>query len=55
MSKTVAVVDYGMGNRRSVSQAVAHVAQGSGLEVVITQRPEQVRAAGTIPSTKGSL
>ena len=43
-----AVVDYGMGNLRSVSQAVAHVAQGSGLEVVITQRPEQVRAAERI-------
>ena len=26
MSETVAVVDYGMGNLRSVSQAVAHAA-----------------------------
>ncbi|WP_157266072.1 imidazole glycerol phosphate synthase subunit HisH [Azohydromonas aeria] len=43
--RTVAVVDYGMGNLRSVSQAVLHVAQGSGLEVVITSRPEDVRAA----------
>ncbi|HSV80912.1 MAG TPA: imidazole glycerol phosphate synthase subunit HisH [Ramlibacter sp.] len=42
---TVAVVDYGMGNLRSVSQAVQHVAQGSGLEAVITSRPEDVRAA----------
>ena len=42
---TVAVVDYGMGNLRSVSQAVLHVAQESGLEVVITSRPEEVRAA----------
>jgi glutamine amidotransferase len=39
------VVDYGMGNLRSVSQAVLHVAQGSGLEAVITSRPEDVRAA----------
>ncbi|HWH81386.1 MAG TPA: imidazole glycerol phosphate synthase subunit HisH, partial [Burkholderiaceae bacterium] len=31
MSRTVAVVDYGMGNLRSVSQAVMHVAQGSGV------------------------
>ena len=45
MTRTVAVVDYGMGNLRSVSQAVLHVAQGSGVEVVITQRPEDVFAA----------
>ena len=43
--KTVAVVDYGMGNLRSVSQAVEHVARGSGLEVRITRRPDEVRAA----------
>ncbi|MDP1899746.1 MAG: imidazole glycerol phosphate synthase subunit HisH [Rubrivivax sp.] len=41
----VAVVDYGMGNLRSVSQAVLHVAAGSGLEVVVTRRPEEVMAA----------
>lgn len=40
--KTVAVVDYGMGNLRSVSQAVLHVAEGSGFEVVITSKPEEV-------------
>ena len=45
MARTVAVVDYGMGNLRSVSQAVMHVAGGSGLEVIVTQRPEEVRAA----------
>jgi len=45
MSRTVAVVDYGMGNLRSVSQAVMHVAAGSGIEVVVTQRPEAVMAA----------
>ena len=43
--KTVAVVDYGMGNLRSVSQAVRHVAQGSGFEVLVTARPEDVRQA----------
>ena len=43
--KTVAVVDYGMGNLRSVSQAVMHVAAGSGFEAVVTSRPEEVRAA----------
>jgi imidazole glycerol-phosphate synthase subunit HisH len=43
--KTVAVVDYGMGNLRSVSQAVMHVADGSGFEVIVTNQPEQVYAA----------
>ena len=40
--KTVAVVDYGSGNLRSVSQAVEHVAQGSGYDVVVTSRPQDV-------------
>jgi glutamine amidotransferase len=48
MKKTVAVVDYGMGNLRSVSQAVQHVAQGSGYEVVVTARPQDVRDAQRI-------
>jgi glutamine amidotransferase len=43
--KTVAVVDYGMGNLRSVSQAVQHAARETGFEVLITARPEDVRAA----------
>ena len=42
---TVAVVDYGMGNLRSVSQAVMHVAAGTGLQVIVTQRPDEVFAA----------
>jgi imidazole glycerol-phosphate synthase subunit HisH len=46
--KTVAVVDYGMGNLRSVAQAVLHVAQGSGFDVLVTSRPEEVRAADRI-------
>jgi imidazole glycerol-phosphate synthase subunit HisH len=45
MARTVAVVDYGMGNLRSVSQAVLHVAAGTGLEVVITANPDEVFAA----------
>ena len=44
-SKTVAVVDYGMGNLRSVSQAVLAAADGSGWNVVVTSQPEQVRSA----------
>jgi glutamine amidotransferase len=34
-----------MGNLRSVSQAVMHVAEGSALSVVVTSDPEAVRAA----------
>jgi glutamine amidotransferase len=44
----VAVVDYGMGNLRSVSQAVLHVAAGSGVEVVVTRDPQQVLAADRV-------
>ncbi len=36
------MVDYGSGNLRSVSQAVQHVAQGSGYEVVVTSRAQDV-------------
>ena len=43
--KTVAVVDYGSGNLRSVSQAVEHVALGSGYNVVVTARPQDVMDA----------
>jgi imidazole glycerol-phosphate synthase subunit HisH len=48
MTKTVAVVDYGMGNLRSVSNAVKEAAKGTGFEVIITQRPDDVRAAQRI-------
>ena len=41
----VAVVDYGMGNLRSVSQAVRAAAADSGFEVLVTNQPDQVRAA----------
>ncbi len=44
-AKTVAVVDYGMGNLRSVSQAVQAAAHGTGWTVCVTARPEEVRAA----------
>ena len=45
MTQTVAVVDYGMGNLRSVSQAVMHVAKGSGVDVIVTSKPQEVFAA----------
>jgi glutamine amidotransferase len=44
-AKTIAVVDYGMGNLRSVAQAMQHVAVGSGLEVVVTARAEDIMNA----------
>ncbi|MBL0919417.1 MAG: imidazole glycerol phosphate synthase subunit HisH [Hydrogenophaga sp.] len=44
-ARTVAVVDYESGNLRSVSQAVLHAARGSGVEVIVTQRAEDVMAA----------
>ncbi len=49
-ARTVAVVDYGMGNLRSVAQAVAHVARESAsaheeIAVVVTSDPDAVRAA----------
>ena len=47
-TRTVAVVDYGMGNLRSVSQAVSAAATGSDFQVVVTADPEQVRAAERI-------
>ena len=41
-SQTVAVVDYGSGNLRSVSQAVVHVAQASGHNVIVSSRAQDV-------------
>lgn len=48
MKPTIAVVDYGMGNLRSVSQAVKHAAQASNVDVIVTSRPEEVFAAERI-------
>ena len=44
MARTIAVVDYGMGNLRSVSQAVRHVA-GAEDNVVVTDNPQVVADA----------
>jgi glutamine amidotransferase len=44
-AKKVAVVDYGMGNLRSVTQAVTHVAADTGIEVVWARQPQQVLEA----------
>ncbi|MDM0045420.1 imidazole glycerol phosphate synthase subunit HisH [Variovorax dokdonensis] len=45
MADTVAVVDYGMGNLRSVSQAVMHAADRAGVQVFVTSDPQVVRDA----------
>ncbi len=45
MTKKVAVVDYGMGNLRSVTQAVMHVASDAGVDVVWARTPQEVMAA----------
>jgi len=50
VKRTVAVVDYGMGNLRSVAQAVAHAAReasksGDAFEVFVSSRPDEVAAA----------
>jgi imidazole glycerol-phosphate synthase subunit HisH len=48
VTHTVAVVDYGMGNLRSVSQAVMHVAKGSGMDVIVTSKPQEVLGADRV-------
>ena len=43
---TIAIVDYGMGNLRSVSKALEHVAPGA--HIVVTDNPEVVRKADRV-------
>jgi glutamine amidotransferase len=45
VNETVAVVDYGMGNLRSVAQAVMHAATDTHVSVVVTSQPQAVRDA----------
>src|SRR5690242_4321857 len=42
----IAVVDYGMGNLRSVSKALEHVAPDKS--VLVTSDPDQIAAAGRV-------
>ena len=46
MSNTIAVIDYGMGNLRSVSKALEHVAPDA--QVQVTSDPEVVRRAARV-------
>jgi len=47
MSQTIVVIDYGLGNLRSVSKAVEHVAD-AGDRVLVTDSPEAVRSADRV-------
>jgi len=47
MSKSIAVIDYGMGNLRSVSKAIEHVAD-SGDVVHVTDNPELILNADRV-------
>jgi imidazole glycerol-phosphate synthase subunit HisH len=48
VTKTVLVLDYGMGSLKSVAQAVIAAAQGSGVDVVVGCDPAQVQAADRV-------
>ncbi len=48
----IAVLDYGMGNRRSVEKALEHV----GARAIVTREPSELRAAaGLIVPRRGSV
>ena len=46
MAQRISIVDYGMGNLRSVQKALAHVAPGAAVE--ITSDPERIRSADRV-------
>lgn len=48
MKNTVAIVDYGMGNLRSVWQAVQAAAADSSVQVQVTHDPAVVHAASRV-------
>jgi glutamine amidotransferase len=48
VTKTVLVLDYGMGNLRSVAQAVQAASADTGVSVVVGHSPQQVRDANRI-------
>ncbi|MEW8014124.1 MAG: imidazole glycerol phosphate synthase subunit HisH [Candidatus Sedimenticola endophacoides] len=47
MSRTIAVIDYGMGNLRSVAKAIEHVA-GPGDRVLVTDQPQRILSADRV-------
>ncbi|MES9974497.1 MAG: imidazole glycerol phosphate synthase subunit HisH, partial [Candidatus Thiodiazotropha sp.] len=47
MTQRITVIDYGMGNLRSVAKAVEHVAAGND-EVLVTDDPELILASDRV-------
>jgi len=47
MAQSIAVIDYGMGNLRSVAKAVEHVVD-SGDRVLVTDQPDQILSADRV-------
>jgi len=46
MAQRISIVDYGMGNLRSVQKALAHAAPGA--QVAITSDPDAIRSADRV-------
>ena len=46
MAQRISIVDYGMGNLRSVQKALAHVAPGDAVKV--TSDPHEIRRADRV-------
>ncbi|MDQ3026298.1 MAG: imidazole glycerol phosphate synthase subunit HisH [Pseudomonadota bacterium] len=46
MAQRISIVDYGMGNLRSVQKALAHVARGA--QVAVTSDPDAIRSADRV-------
>ena len=47
MAQTIAVIDYGMGNLRSVAKAVEHVADAAD-NVLVTDNPDQILSSDRV-------
>ncbi len=46
--QTIAVIDYGMGNLRSVTKALEHVIDKKNQQVILTSSQQQVAAADKV-------
>ena len=44
--KTIAIIDYGMGNLHSVASALEHVATGA--DVIISRDPSEIESASHV-------
>ncbi len=48
MTKLITVVDYGMGNLRSVAKAAEHVADSNNTTILVSNKPKDIRSADAI-------